>query len=33
MATGEGVELAVGRVPFGADAGSTLTALVHSPVG
>ena len=33
MAMGEGVELAVGRVPFGAAAGSTFTALVHSPVG
>ena len=33
MATGEGVELVVGRVPFGADPGSTFTALVHSPVG
>ena len=33
LAQGEGVELAVGRVPFGGDAASTLTAMVHSPVG
>ena len=33
MAKGEGVEQAVVRVPFGADAGSTFTALVHAPVG
>jgi hypothetical protein len=33
MAKGEGVEQAVGRVPFGATAGSTFTALMHSPVG
>ena len=33
LAKGEGVVLAVGRVPFGDDAGSTFTALVHSTVG
>jgi hypothetical protein len=33
LAKGEGVELAVGRVPFGADAASTFTALVRSIVG
>ena len=32
LAKGEGVELAIGRVPFGADAGSTFAALVHSTV-
>jgi hypothetical protein len=33
LAQGEGVDLAVGRMPFGHDAGSTFTALVHSAVG
>jgi hypothetical protein len=33
LAQGEGVVLAVGRVPFGDDAGSTFTALVHATVG
>ena len=33
LAQGEGAVLAVGRVPFGDDAGSTFTALVHATVG
>lgn len=33
LAQGEGVVLAVGRVPFGDDAGATYTALVRSTVG
>ncbi|HEY6697031.1 MAG TPA: hypothetical protein VIZ67_02320 [Acidimicrobiales bacterium] len=33
LAQGEGVALAVGRVPFGDNAGSTFTAMVHSTVG
>lgn len=30
LAQGEGVELAVGRLPFGHDATSTFTVLMHS---
>jgi hypothetical protein len=33
LAQGEGVKLAVARLPFGHDAASTFTALVHSTVG
>jgi hypothetical protein len=33
LAQGEGVELAVGRLPFGRDAAPTFTALVHSTAG
>jgi hypothetical protein len=33
LGQGEGVELAVGRLPFGHDAASTFTAPVHATVG
>ena len=33
LTEGSGVELAVGRLPFGHDGASTFTASVHSTIG